>query len=54
MSQNPPPSNFMACCKAVGRLTVAVSFYPAANLRKEIKVVNYIYGTGGVFFCCIC
>lgn len=40
----------MACCKAVGRLTAAVSFYLAANLRKEIKVVNYFYGTGRFFF----
>lgn len=35
----------MARCKAVGRQTAAVSFYPAANLRKEIKVVNYVYGS---------
>lgn len=46
---HPPPTHpascFMARCKDVGRPTAAVSFYPAANLRKEIKVVNYIYGT---------
>lgn len=31
----------MACCKAAGRLTSAVSFYLPANLRKRIEVVNY-------------
>lgn len=36
----------MARRKAVGRTTAAVSFYPAVNLRKEIKVVNYIQGSG--------
>lgn len=50
MPQNPPPSCFMARCKAVGRPTAAVSFYPTANLRKEIKVVNYIHGTGFFVF----
>lgn len=44
------PSCFMACCKAAGRLTVAVSFYPAANLRKGIKVVNNAHGVGFFLF----
>lgn len=50
--ESPHPYCFMAHYKAVGRATAAITFYPATNLGKEIKVVNYIHSFG--FFLCIC